>query len=606
MAEAYPFYRRIGDYAIIGNCRTAALISREGSLDWLCLPRFDAPAVFARLLDVRRGGRFLVCPVGPFSTSRRYLEDTNVLETTFTTAGGSLRLTDFMPVASEEEKERIPWPDHQILRLLECLEGEVEVEVICEPRPDFARAMPRVMDRGAFGFWFEHRDLQLILLADLPLQRLPDGGGAGGRSILRRGDRRALSLVSAHGEPAIVPPLGATADDFLARSVRWWRDWAANCRYRGRYRETVVRSALALKLLTYAPSGAVIAAATTSLPEAIGGKRNYDYRYCWLRDASWTLRSLYDLGYRAEAEAFLNWLLYATRLTWPRLQTVYSVHGEARLPERNLSHLEGYRGSQPVREGNRAWRQFQLDIYGELIAAAYEFVRRGGNLDRGEAKMLAGLGRTVCRCWREPDKGIWEMPGKPRQFTYSKVMSWVALDLLLQLDKNFPMNIPVEEFTRTREAIREEIENRGFNPRLSSYVGSFGEDEMDAALLQTPLVGYLQADNERMRSTFEQICRRLGRNGFLKRYASAFDELPSVEGAFGICNFWRVKYLVRLGRREEAREEFERYLGMGNDLGLFSEEFDPETWEMRGNLPQAFTHVGLISAALELEGETEP
>ncbi len=604
MSVATPFYRRIEDYAIIGNCRTAALISREGSLDWLCLPRFDSPSLFARLLDVGRGGFFRVCPAGQFSVSRCYIEDTSVLQTTFSTVTGALRLTDFMPVASEEQKSRLPWPDHQILRLLEVMEGEVEVEILCDPRPDYGRSMPQVRNRQALGFWFEYRDHLAVLLGDLPLQQVPSGSAVGCRVVLRERERRVLSFVYAHGEPAILPPI-AGSDDFLQLSVRWWRQWSSACSYRGSYRSAVIRSALTLKLLSYAPSGAVVAAATTSLPEAVGARRNYDYRYCWLRDASWTLRALHDLGFRAEAEAFLRWLLQATRLTWPEVQTVYDVFGEARLPETTLQHLEGYKGSRPVHTGNSAWQQFQLDIYGELIAAAFEFAKRGGDLDPGEGRMLVGLGKVVARRWREPDKGIWEIPGSPRHFTYSKAMAWVALDRLLQLRQRFALKISAEDFQREREAIRQAVEESGFDAGTGSYIGSFGRPEMDAALLQLPRVGYVAAGTERMRVTAQCIHRSLERNGLLKRYATDYDELPSVEGSFGICNFWKVSYLFESGNKEAARQEFERYLALGNDLGLYSEEIDPVSGAFLGNFPQAFTHVGLINAALLLEGGQE-
>jgi GH15 family glucan-1,4-alpha-glucosidase len=451
----------IGDYAIIGGCRSAALISREGSLDWLCLPRFDGPSVFGALLDRGKGGRFSVRPAGRFTVSRRYIGDTNVLETTFRTETGTVRLVDLMPVASENDKRRHLHTDHQILRMVECVDGEAEIEVVCDPRPRYARVIPRLTDCGALGLCYEHASEMLVLRSEIPLALSADSPGAYGREALRRGERRRISLVVAVGEPAIIPPLGSEAEARIDLSIRWWEEWASHCRYEGPARDQVLRSALTLKLLCHAPSGAVIAAPTTSLPEKIGGVRNWDYRYCWLRDASLTLRALFDLGYTTEGESFLSWLLHATRLTWPELQVLYDVYGETRLPERELDHLEGYAGSRPVRVGNDAAYQFQLDVYGEVVEAVFQYVLRGGRLDRSASRMLAGLGKTVCRRWREPDEGIWEIRAGRRHHTYSKAMCWVTLDRLIRLHERRHVKIPVREFSVERDAIRREIETRG-------------------------------------------------------------------------------------------------------------------------------------------------
>ena len=602
-------YPAIGDYALIGDCRAAGLVSREGSLDWLCFPRFDSPSIFGALLDARRGGRFRIRPTGPFRTERRYLPDTNVLEMTFRAPGGAVALRDLMTVASEEDKQASLSPDHQVLREVEGLEGELELEILYEPRPDYARMRPVLAERGALGLWCDAGGAALILRSELPLHLADAGGAARGSARIRAGERAYLSLSYSEDAPAVVPPLGVVARERVERSVRWWRDWAGRCAYRGPYREAVVRSALALKLMAYAPSGAVVAAPTTSLPERLGGTRNWDYRYCWLRDASFTLRALDALGYRDEAEAFLGWILHATRLTWPELQVLYDVFGEAHLPEQELPHLEGYVGSRPVRIGNDAQGQLQLDVYGEVLDAVSRFARRGGRFDRDTARLLDGLGRTVCRRWREPDEGIWEGRSGRFHHTHSKALCWVALDRLIRMHEAGQIKVSVDELRTEREAIRAEIEARGYNERVGSYTRTFDGDELDASLLTLPLYGYLPATHPRMRATCARIREKLARDDLLYRYESQTEDgLPPGEGAFGICSFWAVECLARGGDLEAATRAFERLLVCANDLGLFAEEIDPQSGGALGNFPQAFTHVGLINAALTLTecGEGRP
>jgi GH15 family glucan-1,4-alpha-glucosidase len=603
MSDARPAYPPIGDYAIIGDCRSAALIARDGALDWLCMPRFDAPALFAALLDRERGGAFVVRPVGPARATRRYVDDTNVLETTFTTDRGRLRVLDLMPVASEEDKRRRLRPDHEVLRVIDAVDGDVEVEVVCDPRPQYGATTPRLIDRGRLGCWYERGAEVAVLRSEIPLTVSGDRPGARGRARLRAGERRYVALAYAHGEPVVLPVFGDAAEARVAETLRWWRGWAARCRYEGPYRAAVVRSALVLKLLTYAPSGAVVAAPTTSLPEKIGGVRNWDYRFCWLRDSSLTLQALVDLGYETEAAAFVSWMLHSTRLTWPELQVVYDVHGETRLPERELSHLEGYAGSRPVRIGNGAATQFQLDTYGEVVDSVFEFVRRGGGFDAATARLLVGLGRTVCRRWTEPDEGIWELRAGRRQHTYSKAMCWVALDRLVRLHEAGRLSVPVDEFARQRDAIRAAIEARGYSARAQSYVAVFDGDGVDASLLLLGRYGYADPAGERMRGTYRRIRERLGVNGLVYRYLGD-DGLPPGEGAFGIAGFWAVDCLTRQGDVDGALAAFEQLIGFANDVGLFAEEIDPATGHQLGNFPQAFTHVGLIDAALTL-GEVE-
>ncbi|HET7754033.1 MAG TPA: glycoside hydrolase family 15 protein [Anaeromyxobacteraceae bacterium] len=588
---------RIGDHAAIGDGRTVALVSRGGTIDWLCWPRFDSPSVFAALVD-DEAGRWTVAPAGPFRTERRYLPGTNVLETRFIAASGELVVTDLMPIASDEERRRLLGPDHEILRIATCRSGEVELEAVFEPRPGYGRERPRLRDAGKLGIRAETRGGLLTLRADFELRI--DGGRAVGRVRLREGDARHLSLTFADAWPAILPPLGAS-EDALARTAGWWRRWSDQIRYDGPAREAVVRSALALRLLVYAPSGAVVAAPTTSLPERTGGALNWDYRFCWLRDAALTMRALVALGLRDEADAFVSWLLHTTRLTRPELRVLYDVYGNAPMAERTLDHLSGYRGSRPVRIGNGAADQFQLDVYGEVVDAVAHFVRSGGTLDEETQQVLCDFGEYVCRHWQLPDEGIWEPRSGRGHNTHSRVLCWTALDRLLMLhEKGHVRRAPVELFEQNRAAIRREVEERGWNAELGSYVSRLGGSELDAALLLMGWYGFEDPRSERMRATCRRIRERLGaRDALLYRYRSG--DSPG-EGAFGICSFWGAELLaLGAGTVDEARDAFERLCGFSNDVGLFGEEIDPDTGEALGNFPQAFTHVGLVNAALSLE-----
>jgi GH15 family glucan-1,4-alpha-glucosidase len=594
-------YPPIGDYALIGDCRGAGLVSRDGSLDWLCFPRFDSPSVFAALLDTEAGGRFRIRPTGEFRVERRYLPDTNVLETTFYGPTGSLALRDLVPVSSEEDKRTSLTPEHEVLREIEGITGEIEIEIFYDPRPDYGRVRPQLEQRGEHSLRCEAKGAALILRSELPLKLASNSRSARGVGRIRAGERKYLSFTYGKEAPSVVPPLGEAARGRLERTARWWQEWANRCGYRGPYQEAVIRSALALKLMTYAPSGALVAAPTTSLPEWPGGVRNWDYRYCWLRDASFTLRALSTLCYYEEAEAFHGWVLHATRLTWPELQVLYDVFGEARLPERELPHLEGYAGSRPVRVGNDAHGQLQLDVYGEVLDAAARFVGRGGRFDRDTSRMLNGLGHTVCRRWREPDEGIWEGRSGRFHHTHSKVLCWVALNRLVKMHEAGRLEISADLFRAHRDAVRAEIEARGYNEHLGSYTRTFDGDEMDASLLTLPLYGYIEGTHPRMRSTCARIQEKLARDSLLYRYETGTDDgLPSGEGAFGICSFWAVECIARGGDVRAATRAFERLLSYANDVGLFAEEIDPDTGAALGNFPQAFTHIGLINAALTL------
>ncbi|HET7275085.1 MAG TPA: glycoside hydrolase family 15 protein [Longimicrobiaceae bacterium] len=590
---------RISDYAIIGDGRAAALISGRGSLDWLCLPRFDSPSVFGALLDPGKGGTFAIRPVGDFTAHRRYVGHTNVLETTFESANGALKLTDFMPVAGSAKRRQL-WPEHEVLRRLEATAGEVEIEITCNPRPDYGLAGSDFRNRGALGFRFEHDGWVLMLRSDLPFDLKVEAGKVIGRGTLVPGARYWISLGFAAEEPAVLPMTGDVADERLRETLEWWEGWADRCAYEGPHLEWVVRSALALKLMSYSPSGAIVAAPTTSLPEQLGGSRNWDYRYCWLRDASFTTRALFDLGYHEEAESFLAWLLHATRLSWPELRVLYDVFGNSRLPERELTHLAGYAGSRPVRIGNGAHDQMQLDIYGEVVEAAFQYVQRGGELDRTAARMLVGLGKTVCRRWREPDSGIWESRSELQHYTASKVMCWIALDRLLRLHAAGHVRAPAADFEKARGELRTAIESRGYDESLGSYVSIFDSQEIDASLLLLGLHRYSDPDSPRMRGTCERIRERLGTDGLLYRSVPESDGLTGKEGAFGICSFWAIELRALQGDREGARAEFEHLLTFANDVGLFAEEIDTATGDALGNFPQAFTHIGLLTAARAL------
>jgi GH15 family glucan-1,4-alpha-glucosidase len=522
-----------------------------------------------------------------------------VLQTRFETDGSILVLTDLMPVADEKEKDQFLTPEREILRIIQCERGEVDVELVFDPRPGYGLDQRRLRHAGPLGLRVETGAGLLVLLTDIPLH-IESDGVAQGRARITAGATAYASLTFASDGPAVLPPLGEWSRAALGRTVDWWRGWVSQLRYDGPRRESVVRSALALKLMVYAPSGAVVAAPTTSLPERIGGPLNWDYRFCWLRDASLTVRALFGLGYPDEAHAFTSWLLHATRLTQPELRVLYDVHGNRPPPERILDRLSGYRESRPVRIGNAAMAQRQLDVYGEVIDAVTHFVREGGTLDRDSERLLCALGEYVCRHWDQPDEGIWEPRSGRRNNTHSRVLCWTALDRLLQLHaQDHLRDAPLEKFLENRDAIRRQVETDAWNPKLQSYVARLDGDELDATVLLLAWYGFEAADSERMRSTYQMIRARLGAgDALLYRYHTG--DSPG-EGAFGICCFWAAEYLaLGGGTAEEARDLFERLCDYANDVGLFAEEIDPSSGAALGNFPQAFTHVGLINAALSL------
>lgn len=576
-------YRPIRDYALIGDMRTAALVGSNGSIDWCCWPRFDSAAVFCSLLDSRRGGSFRIAPASGYESARSYAVGTNVLTTTFRTDGGAMKLTDLMPVGTGGQA---------ILRLVEGVAGEVDVELRFRPTFDYARAMTAVEPRS-HGAVARGEATRLRLACPFPL-RSDGGGGVSGRIRLRAGTRYWIRLEAGDEGPENDP------DESLAGTLRYWRAWSRACAYEGPYSDLVRRSALVLKGLTFEPSGALVAAPTTSLPEEIGGVRNWDYRYTWLRDSALVLAALMALGYHDEADAFFDWLERLCVRCHDRLQIVYGIDGRTQLPEQALDHLEGYRGSKPVRVGNAAAGQAQLDVPGELLDAAYVCygsMRRP--FGREFAGVLSALADQAAARWREPDQGIWEVRTGPRHFLHSKLLCWVALDRAVRLADAGALSGNRETWRTEREGIRDTILGRGYDPRLGAFSQVLGTPALDASALVIPLVGFLPATDPRIRSTLERIRERLTAHGLAYR-SLADDGLPGGEGTFALCSFWLVDNLALQGRIEEARELFERVAGYANDVGLLAEQIDPRTGDLLGNHPQGYSHLALIRSALAI------
>jgi GH15 family glucan-1,4-alpha-glucosidase len=583
----------IGDYAAIGDGRTAALVARDGSIDWLCLPDLDSPSVFAAVLDAGRGGRFALRPEGPADVDRRYLPDTNVLETTFTTADGTARVTDALALPGAAG----PGPTRELIRRVDGIAGRVPMRWSVEPAFGYGTRRARLERRGSIPVAVAGRDAIAVCSWDAGEAHI-DRGRIAGRFDAHEGASALIALCAAHQEPLVFPPRDAV-EARLRETADYWRGWARDRRYDGPWREAVVRSALALKLLCHSPSGAIAAAATASLPEEIGGERNWDYRFCWVRDSAFTLDALLELGCPSEADAFFWWLLHASQLTRPRLQVLYRLDGAERTPERTLA-LDGYRGSRPVRIGNAAAGQTQLDIYGDVLQTALIYVQAGGRLDRDTARRLAGMADLVCRIWRQPDSGIWEVRSAPRHFTHSKMMCWVALDRALALAN--AGQLPSKHAAHWRAqalAIREFIETHCWSPRLNSYTRDADTEELDAGLLLGVLLGYGAPDPERLSSTVTAIQRGLGSGAVLRRY-SGDDGLRGGEGAFLCCSFWLVDALARIGRVTDAADLMEQLLPLAGDTGLYAEELDPDTGELLGNTPQGLVHLALINAAVSI------
>ena len=587
---------RIEDYALIGDCQTAALVARDGSIDWLCVPRFDSPACFAGLLGSPEHGRWQIAPVATETRAirRRYRPGTLVLETDYETDTGAVTLVDCMPVGAETPT---------VVRIVEGTRGRVPMRLDLVFRLDYGSLVPWVR-RTSDGIRAIGGASTLRLRTPIALRG--EGFHTVSEFTVTAGQRVPFTLSwapSAGPDPAAVEPESA-----IETTERWWREWSERCRYEGEWREAVVRSLITLKALTYAPTGGLVAAVTTSLPEWLGGVRNWDYRYCWLRDATFALYALMTGGYVDEARAWRAWLLRAIAGDPSQAQTLYGVAGERLVPEWDVAWLPGYEGSVPVRVGNAASTQFQLDVLGEVVDTFHYARRAGLEADENAWRVESNLVEFVESVWQKPDEGIWEVRGPRRPFTHSKVMAWVALDRAVKAVERFGLEGPVERWRAVRAAIHDDVCRNGFDPEIGAFVQSYGSKLLDASVLMIPLVGFLPATDPRMLGTVEAIQKHLVSDRLVARYQTTqeIDGLPPGEGAFLPCSFWLADNLALQGKHVEARAIFERLLDVRNDVGLLSEEYDPGARRLLGNFPQAFSHVGLINTARNLSRRGGP
>jgi len=589
---------RIEDYALLGDLQTAALVGRSGSVDWLTFPRFDSSSCFSALLGNREHGRWSIAPLaGGQTTDRRYRTDTLILESEWQVDGGRVRVIDFMP--PRETK-----PD--IVRIVEGLEGSVQMRTELVIRFDYGSVVPWVRR-------LDHESLLAVggpdgLLLRTPVELRPDDKTHVAEFTVRAGERVPFVLTWFPSHEELPTPVDA--EQALVETESYWQEWLSGCRYEGGYREAVHTSLIVLKALTYRPTGGIVAAPTTSLPERIGGGRNWDYRYCWLRDATFTLYALMNAGFIDEAAAWRDWLLRAVGGDPSNAQIMYGIGGQRRIPEYELDWLPGYAGSTPVRVGNAAAEQFQLDVYGEVMDALHQARLH----DIGPAQHAWSLQQMLLEflegAWDQPDEGIWEVRGGRRHFTHSKVLAWVAFDRGVQTVERLGLEGPADRWRQLRAEIHEEVCREGFSVELNSFTQSYGSSELDASTLLIPLLGFLPPDDPRVVGTIEAVQRELMRDGFVERYETqeqnAVDGLVGREGVFLPCSFWLVDALLMLERDDEARALFEKLLGVSNDLGLLAEEYDPSAQRQLGNFPQAFTHVGLVNSAYNLSHHDSP
>lgn len=589
---------RIEDYALIGDTHTAALVGRDGSIDWACLPRFDSPACFAKLLGNQENGYWRIAPAGAVTaTRRRYRGDTLVLETEHDTAAGTVRVIDCMPV-----RERYP----EVVRLIEGVRGRVAMRMDLVVRYDYGSVVP----------WVRNLDGRLSIVAGpdslclwSPIETRGEDLTTVAEFSISEGQVATFVLT---WHPSHLPaPRPSDSRFVVAETERYWTAWAQRCTNHGQWREAVVRSLLTLKALTYHPTGGIVAAPTTSLPETLGGPRNWDYRFCWLRDATLTLQSLMAAGYHAEAGAWREWLLRAVAGDPAQLQIMYGAAGERRLDELELAWLRGYEGSRPVRVGNAAASQYQLDVYGEVMDSLHQARVLKVARDDGSAWSLqCALVGFLEDGWHQPDDGLWEVRGPRRHFTHSKVMAWVALDRAVKGVEDLGLEGPLARWKAIRSAIHAEVMDKGWNAKIGAFTQYYGSDRLDASLLMIPLVGFLAPEAPQVVATVDAIAAGLSQNGFILRYqaeeSSAVDGLSGREGAFLACSFWMADALAMMGRRDEATTLFEKLLALRNDVGLLSEEYDPVAGRLVGNFPQAFSHVGLINTAFNLSAPNGP
>jgi GH15 family glucan-1,4-alpha-glucosidase len=588
---------RIEDYGLIGDTRTAALVGRNGSIDWLCVPRFDSPAVFASLVGDRENGFWQIAPAGEVrSARRRYRENTLILETTFATAGGTVTLIDFMPVCESDNRL-------DLIRMVRCDSGAVEMKAEIAWRFGYGKIIP----------WVKHTAYGLRAIAGPDAVELRTPVRHKGRDFVSEakftvtaGETIAFAFTwypSHHPAPRDPQP-----DRMLHATQEWWTDWSRGCSSAGRWGDAVTRSLITLKALTFAPTGGIVAAPTTSLPEALGGVRNWDYRFCWLRDATFTLYALLTAGYTAEAHAWREWLLRAIAGRPQEMQIMYGIAGERMLTERELGWLAGYERSRPVRFGNAAHQQFQLDVYGEVMDAMHVAQRHGVRLDADAWAVMQVLMDYLESVWQQPDEGIWEVRGPRRHFTHSKVMAWVGVDRAVKAVERFGMQGPVDKWRAIRATIHADVCRNGFDSGKNSFVQYYGAKELDAAVLMIPLVGFLPPTDPRVAGTVAAIGTELRSDGLVMRYSGAgnVDGLPGTEGAFLPCTFWYADNLAMMGRQREAAEIFANLLSLANDLGLMAEEYDARAKRMVGNFPQAFTHVSLLNSIYNLTSPEGP
>jgi GH15 family glucan-1,4-alpha-glucosidase len=588
--------RPIADYALIGDCHSAALVSRAGSIDWCCTPRLDSPSVFGRLLDHDRGG---FCSIGSddAETTRRYVGRSLVLETTFTAGGGEAKLYDFFAMHRGGRKA----PYRQMIRLVEGIRGRVDLDFRAQPRFDYGEVKPWFRREGEQLYGAIGGAQGLLFAADFPMERV-DRHDLEGRITVRAGERARLSMRFVEpylfDERPSVAPEPHEVDERLDETVKWWERWAREARFEGPFIEGAIRSAIVLKALTYAPTGAIAAAPTTSLPEDIPGDANWDYRFSWVRDSTFTVRSMFELGFTKEPEGFRTFIERSAAGTGADIQIMYGLTGERRLTEIGLPALNGYRGCKPVRIGNDAWRQEQLDVYGEALDLAWRWYERGRSPDDDFWEFILELVDTACERWTDADRGIWEIRGEPKHFVHSKVMCWAAVDRGLKLADACGRRAPTERWESARKEIRDAVEHDGYDEKRGVFRRAFGSDDLDASLLLIPTVDFCEFDDDRMIHTVDAIADELGTGGLLLRYTA--EDGVEEYGGFLACSFWLAEVYARQGRKELARAWFDSTVATANDLGLFAEQFDVHAGELRGNFPQGLTHLSHIAAAVAL------